>query len=291
MSSSTTNDLTKWSDEQLRENEDDKDKLFKKKSAERRRRTKAEEEAKQKAEVKAQRRAEAEAKAHAEEVVWVQVSSVVVNVPLTDLLGVETELDLGPIEGETAKGDGEQDRRGRGVGRGLSPVLRMLGPWGGMRDEGGWEQQGEVVQPLLPTVEQVQPSWRRKQEEVMSLQAGKKKARTKSLAAEDDKEDVEDCEAEENRDVLGALAEVLSAMVGEMQNMAADRRRAAAESHVQMERVLGTLEEIRGCLDPEFVPEEGSEENFNEGEVAEAARERETLKGRNEEEEEVDESV
>ncbi|KIK80697.1 hypothetical protein PAXRUDRAFT_15643 [Paxillus rubicundulus Ve08.2h10] len=34
MSSSITNDLTKWNDEQLRKNEDDKDKLFEKKSAE-----------------------------------------------------------------------------------------------------------------------------------------------------------------------------------------------------------------------------------------------------------------
>ncbi|KIK71947.1 hypothetical protein PAXRUDRAFT_22601 [Paxillus rubicundulus Ve08.2h10] len=171
MSPSTTNDLSKWSDEQLRENEDDDDELFEKKSAERRRwtkvrkeverrmaeeaaRRKVEEEAKRKAEVEAQRRAEAEVKAGA-------------------------EFDLGPIEGETAEGDGKWDRGGRGVGRGLTPVLR----------------------------------------------------------------------------------------------------------------VLGTLEEIQGCLDPEFVPEEGSEEAFKEGEVAEAAEEREVLKGRNEEEEEVDESV
>ncbi|KIK74045.1 hypothetical protein PAXRUDRAFT_20268 [Paxillus rubicundulus Ve08.2h10] len=188
MSSSTTNDLSKWSDEQLRENEDNDDELFEKKSAE---------QAKRKVEVEAQRRAEVEAKVHAEEVARAQ------------------SFTSGPS----------------------------------------------------------------------------KKAQTKSLMAEDDKEDTEDREAEENRDVLSALAEVLSAMVGEMWNMAADRRRAVAESHAQMERVLGTLEEIQGCLDPKFVPEEGSEEDFEEGEVAEAAEEREALKGRNKEEEEVDESV
>ncbi|KIK76137.1 hypothetical protein PAXRUDRAFT_18420 [Paxillus rubicundulus Ve08.2h10] len=123
---------------------------------------------------------------------------------ITDFLGVKTELGLGPIEGETAEGDDERDHRGRGVGRGLSPVLWMLRCWGGVRDEGDQEQQ---------------------------------------------------------------------------------------ESHAQMERVLGTLEEIQGCLDPEFAPEEGSEENFEEEEVAEVAEEKEALKGRNEEEAEVDESV
>ncbi|KIK72853.1 hypothetical protein PAXRUDRAFT_21510 [Paxillus rubicundulus Ve08.2h10] len=249
MSSSTTNNLSKWSDEQLRENEDDEDELFEKKSAERRHWTKArkeaewrmaeeaarrkvEEEAKRKAEVEAQRRAEAEAKARAEEVVRAQ------------------SLTSGPSKGKQ---------------------LRVTA-----------SGTAEVAES---------PSWRRKQEEVMSPRAGKKKAWTKSPTAEDDKEDTEDREAEENRDALGTLAEVLSAMVGEMRNMATDRRRAAAESHAQMERVLGTLEEIRGCLDPEFVPEEGSEEDFEEGEVAEAAEEREALKGWNEEEEEVDESV
>ncbi|KIK71927.1 hypothetical protein PAXRUDRAFT_22625 [Paxillus rubicundulus Ve08.2h10] len=140
---------------QLRKNEDDEDELFEKKSVERRRwtkvrkeaerrmaeeaaRRKAEEEAKRKAEVEAQRRAEAEAKACAEEVARAQ-----------------TEFDLGPVKGETAEGDGERDRGGRGVGRGLTPVLRVLGHWGVMQDEGGWEQQGEVMRPLSPTAEQV----------------------------------------------------------------------------------------------------------------------------------------
>ncbi|KIK72250.1 hypothetical protein PAXRUDRAFT_22211 [Paxillus rubicundulus Ve08.2h10] len=255
MSPSTTNDLSKWSDEQLCENEDDEDELFEKKSVEHRRRTKvrkeaerrmaeevarrkAEEEAKQKAEVEAQRRAEAEAKVHAEEVARAQ------------------SLTSGPSKGKQL----------RVMASGTAEVAESC------------ERPGDV-----------QPSRRRKREEVMSPQAGKKKAWTKSPMVEDDEEDVE-----ENRDTLGALAEVLSAMVGEMRNMAADRRRVAAESHAQMERVLGTLEENRGCLDPEFVPEEpeeGLEEDFEEGEVVEVAEEREALKGRNEEEEEVDESV
>ncbi|KIK90689.1 hypothetical protein PAXRUDRAFT_14208 [Paxillus rubicundulus Ve08.2h10] len=306
MSSSTTNDLTKWSDEQLHENEDEDDELFEKKSAERRRcmkarkeaewrmaeevaRQKAEEEVKRKVEVEVQRRAEAEAKVHAEEVAQVQVSSVVANVPLTDLLGVKTELGLGPVEGETAEGDGEQDRGGRRVGRGLSPMLWMLEPWGGMRDEGSWEQRGKVMRPLSPTAGQVRVAGGCAA--IPAEEAGGGDVAAGQEEEGTDEEDAEDCKAEENRDALGALAEVLSAMVGEMRNMATDRRRMAAESHAQTERVLGTLEEIRGCLDPEFVPEEGSEENFDEGEVAEAAEEREALKGQNEEEEEVDESV
>ncbi|KIK77800.1 hypothetical protein PAXRUDRAFT_17257 [Paxillus rubicundulus Ve08.2h10] len=253
MSSSITNNLTKWSDKQLRENENDDDKLFEKKSVERRRRTKAWKDAEQ----------------------WMAEEE-------GGGKGAHRELGLGPVEGETAEGGGERDRGGHRVGRRLGPVLWMLGRWGGVQDEGGWEQQGEVVRPLSPTVEQ---------EEVMSPRAGKKKVWMKSPAAEDNEED---CEVEENRDALSVLAEVLSAMVGEMRNMAADRRHVAVESHVQMERVLGTLEEIWGCLDLEFAPEEleeGSEEDFNEEEVAEAAEEKEALKGWNEEEAEVDESV
>ncbi|KIK72001.1 hypothetical protein PAXRUDRAFT_22523, partial [Paxillus rubicundulus Ve08.2h10] len=175
-------------------------------------------EEKRKAEEEAKRKAEAEAKVRAEEVVRAQQSSV-----------------AGPAKGKQPKAAAS------GAGRGSSPVLWVLGRQGGVRDEGGREQQGEV------------PSRRRKREEVMSPRAGKKKARTKSPTAEDG-------EAEENRDALGALAEVLSAMVGEMRNMAADRRHAAEESHAQMERVLGTLEEIQGYLDPEFVLEEEFEE-------------------------------
>ncbi|KIK77334.1 hypothetical protein PAXRUDRAFT_17580 [Paxillus rubicundulus Ve08.2h10] len=296
MSSSTTNDLSKWSDEQLRENEDDDNELFEKKSAERRHRTKAwkeaerrmaeeaarrkaEEEAKRKAEVEVQRRVEAEAKAHAEEVAWAQ------------------SLTLGPSKGKqprvTASGTVEVVES---VG-GLAPCYGCsdLGVSCEMRAAGSSKARScDRCRRLRNKCERpgdAQLSWRRKREEVMSPQAGKKKAQTKSPTVEDDKEDVEDREAEENCDALGVLAEVLSAMVGEMRNMAADRRRAAGESHAQMERVLGTLEEIRGCLDLEFVPEEGSEEDFEEGEVAEVAEEREALKGRNEEEEEVDESV
>ncbi|KIK78114.1 hypothetical protein PAXRUDRAFT_17057 [Paxillus rubicundulus Ve08.2h10] len=110
----------------------------------------------------------------------------------------------------------------------------------------------------------MQPMWQRKREEVMSLWAREKKAQMQSPAVDDNKE-------EEDHDTLGTLTEVLTAVVVEMWNM-------AAESCAQVERVLGTLEEIWGCLDPEE-PEEGSEEEFEEEEVAEAAEEREALKG------------
>ncbi|KIK74850.1 hypothetical protein PAXRUDRAFT_19482 [Paxillus rubicundulus Ve08.2h10] len=292
MSSSTTNNLTKWSDEQLRENEDDNNELFEKKSAECRRRTKArkeaerrmaeevarrkaEEEAKRKVEVEAQRRAEV----RAEEVARVQ--------------SLTSGLSKGKQPRVMASGTAEV---AESVG-GLAPCYGCsdLGVACEMRAAGSSKARScDRCRRLRNKCEwpgDAQPSRRRKREEVMSPRAGKKKAWTKSPAVEDDDDDVEDCEAEENRDTLGTLAEVLSVMVGELRNMAVDRRRMAAESHAQMERVLGTLEEIRGCLDPEFVPEEGSEENFDEGEVAEAAEEREALKGWNEEEEEVDESV
>ncbi|KIK77765.1 hypothetical protein PAXRUDRAFT_17280 [Paxillus rubicundulus Ve08.2h10] len=101
-------------------------------------------------------------------------------------------------------------------------------------------------------------------------------------------------EAEEDHDALGVLTEVLVAVVMEMWDMATDRRCAAAESHTQTEQMLGILEEIQGCLDLEFAPEEpevGSEEEFDVEEVAEVAEEREVLKGWSKEEAEVDESV
>ncbi|KIK75762.1 hypothetical protein PAXRUDRAFT_18712 [Paxillus rubicundulus Ve08.2h10] len=298
MSSSIANDLTKWSDEQLHQNEDNNNKLFEKKNAERRRcmkawkeaerrmaeevaRQKAAEEAKQKVEVEVQRRAEAEAKAHAE-VVWAQSSA------------------LGPSKGKqlrvTASGTAEVVESVGGLApcygcldAGVACKMRAAGSSKAMSCDCCCRLQNKCEQPG-----DAQPSWQRKWEEVMSPRAGKKKAQTKSPVADDEEEDAEDCEAEENHDTLSALAEVLSAMVGEMWNMAADRRRMAAESHAQMERVLGTLEEIRGCLDPEFALEEleeGSEEDFEEEEVAEAAEEKEALKGWNEEEAEVDESV
>ncbi|KIK75729.1 hypothetical protein PAXRUDRAFT_18748, partial [Paxillus rubicundulus Ve08.2h10] len=278
MSSSTTNDLSKWSNEQLHENEDDDDELFEKKSAERRHRTKArkeaewqmaeevarrkaEEEAKRKVEVKAQRRAEVEAKACAEEVVRVQ------------------SLTSGPLKGKqprvTVSGTAEVTESVGGLA--LCYGCSDLGVACEMRAAGSSKARScDCCRRLRNKCERpgdAQPSWRRKQEEVMSPQARKKKVWMKSPAVEDDEEDAEDCEGEENRDTL---AEVLSAMVGEMRNMATDRRRAVVESHAQMERVLGTLEEIQGCLDPEFIPEEpeeGSEENFEEGEVAEAVKE------------------
>ncbi|KAF9224241.1 hypothetical protein BS17DRAFT_817144 [Gyrodon lividus] len=112
---------------------------------------------------------------------------------------------------------------------------------------------------------------RRKREEVASLRAGKKKVQTQSPVAEDkeDKkdEDEEWVKGEDNRDMLGVLTEVLTAMVAEMHNMAVDWRCMAAESCTQMEQMLGTLEEIQGCLDPDFAPEElqaGSEEEYKE---------------------------
>ncbi|KIK95654.1 hypothetical protein PAXRUDRAFT_11312 [Paxillus rubicundulus Ve08.2h10] len=116
--------------------------------------------------------------------------------------------------------------------------------------------------------------------------ARKKKARMQSPVADKDddekyEEEAEDEEAEEEP-------------VTETQDMATDRRHAAAESHAQTEQMLGILEEIQGCLDLEFTleePEVGSEEGFEEGEVAEVAEEREALKGRSEEKVEVDESV
>ncbi|KIK81192.1 hypothetical protein PAXRUDRAFT_15376 [Paxillus rubicundulus Ve08.2h10] len=149
----------------------------------------------------------------------------------------------------------------------------------------------EVVWVQCDRPGDVQSLWWRKQEEAMLPQARKKKAQMKSPVADEEEEDMEDSKAEENHDVLGALTEVLSVVVGEMWNMDADKRRVAAESHVPMERMLGTLEEIRGCLDPEFTPEEGLEEDFEEEEVVEAAEEKEALKGWSKEEAEVDKSV
>ncbi|KAF9220505.1 hypothetical protein BS17DRAFT_820568 [Gyrodon lividus] len=65
---------------------------------------------------------------------------------------------------------------------------------------------------------------RRKHKEVASLQAGKKKVQMQSPVA-DNKEDEEDkdkewAEGKDDRDVLGALTEVLTAVVVEMHNMA-----------------------------------------------------------------------
>ncbi|KAF9218631.1 hypothetical protein BS17DRAFT_822664 [Gyrodon lividus] len=116
-----------------------------------------------------------------------------------------------------------------------------------------------------------QMMWRRKCEEVASLWASKKEGT-------DNKEDKEDkdkewVEGEDDHDMLGVLTEVLAAVVVEMHNMAMDQRCMAAESCAQMEWMLGTLEEIWGCLNLEFTPEEpevGSEEEYKEKEVAEA---------------------
>ncbi|KIK74649.1 hypothetical protein PAXRUDRAFT_19657 [Paxillus rubicundulus Ve08.2h10] len=120
MSSSTTNDLTKWSDEQLHKHEDDDDELYKRKSVEHRHhmkaqkeaehqraeeevRQKAEEEVRQKAEVEVWRRVETEANAHAEEVVRMQSKQSSVS---------------GPSKGKQPKA---------AASRGPNPVLWMLG--------------------------------------------------------------------------------------------------------------------------------------------------------------------
>ncbi|KAF9220566.1 hypothetical protein BS17DRAFT_820404 [Gyrodon lividus] len=120
---------------------------------------------------------------------------------------------------------------------------------------------------------------KRKHKEVALLWAGKKKAWIRSLATDDeeDKDKEEEwVEGEENCDMLehGCGLEV--------------------ESHVQMECMLGTLEEIQECLNPEFAleePEGGSEEEYEEEEVAEAAMERERWKAQSGEELEVEKEV
>ncbi|KIK94475.1 hypothetical protein PAXRUDRAFT_12028 [Paxillus rubicundulus Ve08.2h10] len=274
MSSSITNDLTKWNDEQLRENEDNNDELFEKKSAEHRcctkawkeaerqmvnevARRKAEEEAKQKVEVEAQRRTEAEAKVHTEEVAWAQNSV------------------LGPPKGKQLKVV-------------ASRTVEVAESVGGIILCYECSDAGVACEMMAARGSRAR-SCNPEEAGGGHVAMGRKEEGT-----DKEEEDADDCEVEENCDALGTLVEVLSAVVGEMRNMATDRRHAAAESHAQMERMLGTLEEIRGCLDLEFTPEEleeGSEEDFEEEEVVEAAKEKEALKGRNEEEAEVDESV
>ncbi|KIK73068.1 hypothetical protein PAXRUDRAFT_21264 [Paxillus rubicundulus Ve08.2h10] len=189
MSPSTTNDLSKWSDEQLRENDDDDDEIFEKKSAERRRRTKARKEAERRmAEEAVRRKAEeeakwkAEAKARTEEVARAQ------------------SLTSGPSKG----------KQPRVTASGTAEVAESVGGLPlcyGCSDVGVSCEMRAARSSKCERPGDAQPSQRRKREEVMSPQAGKKKARTKSPTAEDDKEDAEDREAEENRDALGALAE------------------------------------------------------------------------------------
>ncbi|KIK75561.1 hypothetical protein PAXRUDRAFT_18882 [Paxillus rubicundulus Ve08.2h10] len=265
MSSSIANDLTKWSDKQLRENNNNNE-LFEKTSAERRHCTKARKEAERQM-VEEVRRAEAEAKVRAEEVTQAQSSA------------------SGSLKGKQLRVMASKTTEVMESVGGLAPCYGCsdAGVVCEMRVAGSSKARScnhcHRLQNKCKWPGDVQPSWRRKREEVMSPQARKKKVWTKSPAADNEDEDAEDCKVEENRDMLSALTEVLSAMVGEMWNMATDRRHVAAESHAQMERVLGTLEEIQGCLDLEFAPEEGSEENFEEEEVAEAAEEKEALKG------------
>ncbi|KIK92276.1 hypothetical protein PAXRUDRAFT_13325 [Paxillus rubicundulus Ve08.2h10] len=279
MSSFIANDLTKWNDEQLHEHEDDDNKLFKK-SAECRDRMKVWKEVehqkaeggggdevesgggKAEAEVKAWRRVEVEAKACAEEVMQVQ-SSV-----------------SGPSKGKQPKV----------AGSGKAEVMEQAG---GLAPCYGCSGAGVVCKMKMAGGD-MQSTWRRKWEEVMLPQARKKKVWTQSPVVDNDNEYKEEVEVEEECDVLGALTEALVAVVTEMQNVAVDRRHVAAESHAQMEQMLGILEEIQGCLDLEFSLEEpkvGLEEEFEEEEVVEAAEEREALKGWSKEEVEVDKSM
>ncbi|KIK79576.1 hypothetical protein PAXRUDRAFT_16264 [Paxillus rubicundulus Ve08.2h10] len=234
MFSSATNDLTKWSDEQLHEHNND-DKLYKRKSEEHRShmkawneaehwrakgevRQKAEEEAKHKAEVKAWRRAEMEAKAHREEIAQAQ-SSV-----------------MDPSKGRQLKLVASR------AGRGTSPMLWML----------RCEQLGDL-----------QPTWWRKQEELMLLWAWKMKVQMQSPVVDEEEDEEEDEEAEEVEEDHNVLDKVDAGHPG-------------------------------GNPDPEFTPEEpevGFEGGFEEEEVVEATKEREALNGQSEEEAEVDESV
>ncbi|KIK77495.1 hypothetical protein PAXRUDRAFT_166672 [Paxillus rubicundulus Ve08.2h10] len=187
MSSSITNDLTRWSDEQLCENDDDDDKLYERKSAECRccikvqkeaehqrveeeMRWKAEEEAKQKAEVEAQRRAEA----RAEEVVQAQQSS-----------------------------------RGCGASGGLAPCYGCLGAGVAckMKTAGGSKVRScdhcHQLKHRCKQLGDTQLMWRRKQDEIMSPQAGKKKVQMQSLVADKEEDgDGDVAEATEEREAL-----------------------------------------------------------------------------------------
>ncbi|KIK96777.1 hypothetical protein PAXRUDRAFT_10586 [Paxillus rubicundulus Ve08.2h10] len=193
MSASTTNDITKWSNEQLRENEDEDE--DEKKSAEHRCHMKVWKEVEhQRAEEEVRRKAEEEAKRKAE---------------------------------EEAKRKVEVEAQRRAEGEAKAKVCTE-----------------EVVQVQWPG--DMQSTRRRKQEELMSPWAGKKKAWMQSPVVDDnDKYDEEaDEEVEEEHDPLGALTEVLVVVVMEMWDMATDRRHVAAESHAQMEQMLVILEEI-----------------------------------------------
>ncbi|KIK81940.1 hypothetical protein PAXRUDRAFT_14984 [Paxillus rubicundulus Ve08.2h10] len=262
MSSSTTNDITRWGDDQLHKHKDEDDELYKRKSVEHRCHMKAwkeaehqrvEEEMRQKVEVEARRRAEMEAKACTEEVAQVQSKQSSVlgpsksKQPKAAVSGVaEVTKQAGGLamcygcfgagaacKMKMARGSKMQVARGHAV--------NMVEEAGGGDVTMGWEEEGTDEE-------------------------------------QDKKEEDDNEEAEEECDALGALTKILLVVVTEMQDMAADRRCVAAESHAQTEQMLGILEEIWGCLDLEFAPEEpevGPEEKFNEEKVAEVAKERE----------------
>ncbi|KIK99023.1 hypothetical protein PAXRUDRAFT_9169 [Paxillus rubicundulus Ve08.2h10] len=198
MSSSTTNDITKWSNDQLHEHEDNKDELYKRKSTEHMHRMKAwkeaehqrveeemrrkaEEEAKQKVEVKAQRRVEAEVKAHAEEVAWAQ-SSV-----------------SGPSKGKQPKAAASGGHR---AGGGPSPMLWVLRCWGSMQDETARGSKARLcnhchqLKHRCKWLGDMQLTQQRKWEEVMSPQARKKKVWMQSPVADKDKDGDKEYEEE-----------------------------------------------------------------------------------------------
>ncbi|KIK81336.1 hypothetical protein PAXRUDRAFT_15287 [Paxillus rubicundulus Ve08.2h10] len=217
----------------------------------------AEEEMRQKVEEEARQNVEEEAKQKAEVEAWRRVETKVkvkVKVCTEEVMQAQS-LVLGPSKGKQPKvaASGVAEQAG-----GLAPCYGCSGA-GVMQAAGGHAVN-------------------------MVEEAG---GGDVTMGWEEEGVDTESKEAEEEHDTLGVLTEILAAVVTEMRDMAMDRRCVTVESHAQTERMLGILEEIWGCLDLEFTPEE----EFNKEEVAEVAEEREALKGWSEEEVEVDESV
>ncbi|KIK80289.1 hypothetical protein PAXRUDRAFT_15865 [Paxillus rubicundulus Ve08.2h10] len=192
MSSSTANDITKWSNEQLHKNEDDDNNLYEKKSAEHRCHMKAQKEAEhRRAEEEMRQKAEEEAKRKAE-------SSV-----------------SGPSKGKQPKAA-------------VSRATEVMEQAGGLALCYGCLGAG-VVCEMKTTGGDMQSMRRRKQEELILPWAGKKKAWTQSPVVDNNnnneyEEKMEDEEAEEECDALVTLTEVLAVVVTEMWNIATDRR-------------------------------------------------------------------
>ncbi|KIK72117.1 hypothetical protein PAXRUDRAFT_22378 [Paxillus rubicundulus Ve08.2h10] len=291
--SSSNNDITEWTDHQLHEkDDDDDDDLHERKSTERRRHAKArKEEAMQKAEEKARRKAEQEARRKAE-----------VEARKRAKADAKAQSAVaGPSKGKQRNVAGPTATLARCYGCSDAEVACEM-----KVAEGSRVRRCDCCRRLRHKCERLgdmPPTRRRKRAESMAPREGKKKARTKSPLTEEEED--EERGGDENRDTLGALAEVLALVVEEMQTMAAERR-------AHTERMMGTLEEIRDCLDANFKPEEGSDDGSEdrledrledgledssdsseeaEAEAAEVAEEKEALKGQNREEAEVDESV